>query len=137
MLLTLCKYIGEQAAYLFFGVLTTCVNILTYYVSANVLTLNYVISTILAWCFSVLFAYITNKFWVFKNKNTNISYMLREMFYFITCRLFSGMVDLLIMVLFVDVFKVDDFLTKIIANFFVVVINYLASKFFIFKNRSS
>ena len=58
----------ELIAYVFFGVLTTIVNFITYFLFASVFGINYLISNIIAWFVSVLFAYITNRIWVFESK---------------------------------------------------------------------
>ncbi len=59
----------ELIAYVFFGVLTTIVNFITYFLFASVFGINYLISNIIAWFVSVLFAYITNRIWVFESKS--------------------------------------------------------------------
>ena len=58
--------------YLVFGVLTTVVNIVVYFLSAELLHINYLISNALAWFLSVLFAYITNRKYVFDSKNNQM-----------------------------------------------------------------
>ena len=62
----------ELIAYVFFGVLTTIVNFITYFLFEGVFGINYLISNIIAWFVSVLFAYITNRIWVFESKDDNI-----------------------------------------------------------------
>ena len=80
----------ELILYIIFGVLTTLVNILVYYFFTKIILVNYIISNILAWVFSVFFAYVTNRIWVFESKNENI---IKECFLFFGGRLFSGVVD--------------------------------------------
>lgn len=63
---------------LFFGVCTTAVNVGTYYVSFNVTELSNVISTIIAWILAVLFAYFTNKIWVFDSKSFDKNVLIKE-----------------------------------------------------------
>ena len=92
-------------------------------------------ATVFAWIISVAFAYITNKIWVFKSKNTNLKNVLREISDFVGCRLFSGLLDLLIMWIFVDVLLLNDMVIKILSNIVVVIINYVASKWFIFREK--
>ena len=90
----------EFILYVIFGILTTLVNILVYFLFVN-LNVNYLISNILAWFFSVLFAYITNRIWLFESKKENI---LNEASLFYGGRLFSGIVDTGLMYLFIDIF---------------------------------
>lgn len=76
--------------YVVFGVLTTVVNILAYLLFARIFNVNYIYSNIIAWFLSVLFAYITNRIWVFESKSSNI---IKEASYFFAGRIFSGVLD--------------------------------------------
>lgn len=69
----------EIIMYLIFGVLTTAVNIGVYFISAELLHINYLISNGLAWFLSVLFAYLTNRKYVFESKSQDV---LKEVFLF-------------------------------------------------------
>lgn len=120
----------EVIAYLIFGVLTTIVNIVVYYLFARVFGVNYLISNIIAWFLSVLFAYITNRIWVFESKNDNI---IKEVSLFFGGRLFSGVIDSSLMYLFIDVLTIGDFISKIIIQVIVVILNYVLSKLVVFK----
>ena len=120
----------ELALYIIFGVLTTLVNIISYFIFAGVLGFHYILSNIIAWVLSVLFAYITNRIWVFESENSNI---LKEILLFFTARLSSGIIDTALMYLFIDVFLLGDFISKIIIQIIVIVLNYIFSKFLVFK----
>lgn len=120
----------ELISYVIFGILTTLVNILVYLLFARLIGLNYIISNILAWFFSVLFAYITNRIWVFESENTNI---FKEIILFFSGRLFSGIVDTVLMFVFIDLLFVGDSISKIIIQVIVVALNYIISKFIVFK----
>jgi len=122
--------VKELILYIFFGVLTTLVNILVYLFFARIILANYLVSNILAWFFSVLFAYVTNRIWVFESKNKNI---IKECSLFFGGRLFSGVVDTVLMFIFIDIFCVGDFISKIIIQVIVVILNYVLSKVVIFK----
>lgn len=80
----------ELFFYVVFGVLTTVVNVVVYVLFANYLGINYLVSNVIAWFLSVLFAYITNRKWVFESKSSNI---IKECGLFFGGRLFSGIVD--------------------------------------------
>lgn len=123
----------ETISYLFFGVLTTLVNLVTYKVCS--LFLSYVTSTVIAWIISVLFAYITNKLFVFNSRNFEFKYLCKEFTAFVTARLLSGAFDLGFMVFAVELLHMDDFIAKILTNVVVVIVNYFASKLLIFKNK--
>ena len=119
--------------YAFFGVLTTMVNIATYYISAHLIHLGTLFSTCLAWVVGVLFAYITNRKYVFESDKRELNAILREVFSFFSCRLATGAVDIAIMYIFVDIIHFDDMVIKIFSNIVVIVLNYVASKLIIFR----
>ncbi|MBP2022321.1 putative flippase GtrA [Clostridium punense] len=123
----------EIILYCIFGALTTIVNIITYYAFSHVFDINYMISNIIAWIISVLFAYVTNKIYVFKSYNIKVRYLIKEFSTFVSCRLLSGILDIGIMYIFVDVLNLNDFVVKIVANIIVIIINYILSKVMIFK----
>lgn len=129
------KKYQQPILYLFFGICTTIVNIITYYLSAHILSLSVILSTCLAWLVSVIFAYITNKWWVFESKSLRLKAVIQEFLSFTGCRLFTGACDLLIMLIFVDSLGMDDLFVKIASNVLVVVLNYIFSKMIIFKRK--
>ena len=120
-------------AYLFFGVCSTVVNIAAYYVCAHTLFLATGLSTVVAWIFAVIFAYITNKLWVFESKSWERSMVIREAASFFACRLATGIFDVVFMMVMVDVLGWNDLWMKIISNVVVVIVNYIASRFVIFR----
>lgn len=128
----LSKY-KEIIAYLFFGVLTTIVNIVVYFVCTSVLGLNYLVANAISWVVSVAFAYVTNRTWVFQSKVKGFSAIVREMTAFVGCRLLSGAMDMVIMFVSVDVIGIPDSVAKFITQVAVVVLNYLFSKLIIFR----
>ena len=120
----------ELFSYIVFGILTTLVNIITYLFFTRIFGINYLISNIFAWILSVLFAYVTNRIWVFESRNTNI---IKEISLFFGGRLFSGIFDVGLMYVFIEILSVNDFISKIIIQIIVVVLNYLISKLIVFK----
>ena len=125
--------IQEMVSYLIFGVLTTVVNIACFWVLDKGLGMDYKMATVLAWTLAVAFAFFTNKKYVFQSKSSTFASVRREFGSFIFFRLLSLLLDLVCMILFVELLKVDSLLAKIIANVFVVIFNYFASKFFVFR----
>lgn len=121
--------------YLFFGVCTTVVNIGAYWVAAHPLNLGTMPSTIIAWVLAVAFAYITNRKWVFCSKAAGGKEILAEMGSFFACRLATGGVDWVCMLVFVDFIGLNDVMVKFAANIIVVVLNYVASKLVIFRPK--
>ena len=116
-----------------FGVLTTIVNIATYGILYRCFDVSNIVSNIIAWVMSVLFAFVTNKLWVFESKSFNFSLFIKELGSFIVCRLATGVLDLGIMFLGVDLLKGPAMILKVVSNIIVIILNYVMSKFFVFK----
>ena len=116
--------------YLIFGVLTTLVNVVAYWLFSSPLSLNTVISAILAWAVSVAFAFVTNKLFVFEARG--VKRLPWEMLTFFASRLFTGLLDVGIMYLFVDVIGANDILIKIISNLVVIILNFVLSRLIVF-----
>lgn len=119
--------------YLIFGVLTTILNIALYVFCYHIGGMSNVISNIAAWIAAVAFAYITNKLWVFNSKDFTFSVMRAEIWKFASCRLATGILDLIIMFVGVDLLKGPPAIYKIGSNVLVVILNYVFSKLIIFK----
>ena len=131
----LYKKYKEIIMYLIFGGLTTLVNIVAYFILARLLNIETVASTIIALIVSILFAYITNKIFVFESKTNNKKDLLREMISFFACRALSGVMDVAIMYVTVDLWHFNDIIMKIISNIIVIIVNYVFSKLIIFKKK--
>ncbi|WP_296844561.1 GtrA family protein [uncultured Methanobrevibacter sp.] len=121
----------ELILYVVFGAFTFFVNLISYFFFANMLGINYLVSNAIAWFLSVLFAYITNRIWVFESKSPNI---LKEMSLFFGGRIFSGVVDMLLMYTFIDLLVLDSTISKIIVQIIVIILNYIFSKLIVFKD---
>ncbi|ENY8989152.1 TPA: GtrA family protein [Clostridioides difficile] len=125
----------ETILYLFFGVFTTLVNIVSYLFFTRVILFNFMVANALAWILAVLFAYVTNKFFVFESKRIEIRFVFKEFLSFVSFRLLSGVVEMLIMYVMIDLLFVNDVIVKVFTNIIVIVLNYLFSKMIIFKNK--
>ena len=121
----------ELVLYVVFGAFTFFVNLISYFFFANRLGINYLVSNAIAWFLSVLFAYVTNRTWVFESKSPNI---LKEMSLFFGGRIFSGVVDMFLMYAFIDLIAFDSSISKIVVQIIVIVLNYIFSKLIVFKN---
>lgn len=121
--------------YAVFGVLTTLLNIAAYWLFAHPLSLGVMASTILAWILSVLFAYGTNRKWVFHSEARGVPAVMKEMLSFFACRLLTGAFDWLSMLVFAELLRWNDMIVKIVVNGIVIVLNYVASKLIIFKKQ--
>ena len=121
--------------YAIFGILTTSINIVVYLFFAHILKKEVMLSTLAAWFLSVLFAYVTNRKWVFHSGVLTFSNIIREAVAFFICRLATGIADILIMFIFVNIFHFNDLFIKIISNIAVIILNYVASKWIIFNHK--
>ena len=126
----------ELFFYAVFGVGATVINIVSYRVLANIFGKKYfLIANIIAWILAFIFAFITNKLFVFESKSWEAQIAMKEFVGFLSARLATGILDTVLMWFFVSVISLDDTLSKIIINILVIIINYDASKFFIFKKE--
>lgn len=125
----------EIINYLIFGILTTIINLITYYIlvftilnSNNQIELQ--IANIIAWITSVSFAYITNKKYVFNSTNNKT---IKEIISFYLSRLSTLILDMLLMFIFVSYLNFNDKIIKIIVATIIIILNYIISKFLVFK----
>lgn len=128
---------SQMIRYLIFGILTTAINEAVYYVCFHPLHRSNLFSTAVAWFAAVLFAFITNKLWVFGSKSFSKSVFLRECLSFFSCRIATGILDMAIMYVSVDCYGQNELLWKLLSNGVVIVLNYVASKLLIFKKQKS
>ncbi|MBR2828524.1 MAG: GtrA family protein [Bacilli bacterium] len=118
----------EGLSYLFFGFCTTLINLIAFYIFRK-MNIDLYISNGISWIISVLFAYITNRLFVFHSKGK----VIKEGFSFLFFRILSLVFDMAFLFLFVDIFHISDIISKIIVNILIIIINYVFSKIFIFR----
>ena len=122
----------DLVLYIVFGVLTVAVNTAAYYFLRKFFSI--VVSSLLAWFVAVVFAYATNHYFVFKSKAFDSKEVSIEFLFFLFARIVSEVIELILLpaMLSIPFFAQYEVFVKIIVNFIVVVINYIASKYFIF-----
>ena len=123
----------EIIKYLIFGILTTLVNILCFYI-LDKLNVDIYINNTISWIVSVIFAFITNKLYVFESKSLDIKIIFKEGTSFLGARIFSYFVDMGTIYLLFDGLRINKLISKIASNIIVIIINYIFSKF-IFKKK--
>lgn len=127
----------EIINYSIFGVLSTVVNFASYFIFAKLFHIDEVVSSGLSWFCAVLFAYITNKIFVFESKTKTVKEFIKEMMSFFACRVLSGILcDVGTFALMVKVLNINDIIAKIVTQIMVVILNYVLSKLVIFKKKS-
>ena len=149
----------EVVDYLFWGVMTTLVSFITYSVFVILLSLglknaeislfgmsfslSVTVANILSWICAVLFAFITNKLFVFKSKSLESAVFLPELAKFISARVLTGVLEMVGVPLLVSlglgmtVFGIEGAISKIVVTVLVIILNYVFSKIFIFKNKKA
>jgi len=130
------KRYREQMLYLVFGVLTTAVDIVSFMLLLRLLpTMTSTVPAVASWIIAVSFAYFTNRKWVFRTQFTGIHALFREATLFYTARVFSLLLTVSIMWLFVDLKGCSADITKLASGVLVVIMNYVFSKFWVFKRQ--
>ena len=130
----LIKY-KELIRYGVCGLITTAINVIAFHVCYEICGIQFLISNTIAWILAFLFAFISNKLWVFESKEWTGKKAVTEMVGFLVARLATLVLDTFLMWLMVDMMTMNGTLSKVISNVITIVINYLASKFIIFKNK--
>lgn len=141
----------ELIIYAVFGVCTTLVNFAAYKIFNVILGEKYyLVSNIVAWFISVVFAYITNKLFVFESKSWEIKLVAKEVSSFFAARIFSFVIEEAGLFLLVDILNMKEMamkifgfiisgnmIAKVLLAVIVVVLNYFFSKLIVFKNKES
>ena len=135
MLKELYEKYKSYILYVVFGAGTTLVNFASYYVFYNLLHVPNVPSVVISQLLAISFAFITNKIWVFESKSFDGKTLAHEIPTFFGARFATLLLDVLIMYLAVDVFHFNSTLWKLISNAIVIILNYIASKLFIFRSE--
>ena len=129
----------EIINYLIFGVLTTIVSVVTYYICVYTIlapdnAVQLQIANVISWIISVAFAYITNRKFVFESKEKN---KIKEASKFVTSRIATLLMDMAIMYVGVTVLRFNDKIMKLISQVVVIVMNYILSKILVFKKEKN
>ena len=125
----------EMILYIFFGGCTTLVNMAAYAVCYYTFGWSNVAATVIAWVLGVVFAFVTNKLWVFESKSWARTVLGRELTSFVGCRAATGLLDLLIMYVCVDLLHWHGMLMKALSNVLVIILNYVGSKLLVFARQ--
>lgn len=121
--------------YLIFGVLTTVVNYLVYLPCFNILGLSASLSNVISWAAAVIFAFLTNKPFVFRSHDWSAKVVLPELAKFVGCRMGSGALETGILLITVDIWGWNGNIWKLVTSVLVVILNYIGSKLLVFSNK--
>lgn len=140
-IINLYKKYQEIINYLIVGVLTTIVSIVTYFLFSLILNIEnnilFILANVLSWICAVVFAYITNKKFVFNTTTSNKKEEIKVFSMFVSSRITTLLIELAFMFITVKVILIDDKIAKVIAQFIVIVLNYILSKLFVFKKKNN
>lgn len=125
----------EVLTYLLFGGLTTLVNFVVYWPLYHWLHLPAFVSNVIAWVIAVLFAFLTNKPFVFRSHDWSSKTVIPEFLKFVGCRVLSGAFETLFIAVTVDWLQWHGLVMKIIASVVVIILNYIGSKLLVFRNK--
>ena len=131
----LVKKYWELLLYLLFGVLTTLTNFVIYLPLYNYCNFSAAVSNGIAWCAAVFVAFLTNKPLVFKSYDWSLKVVVPELVKFVGCRLFSGILETVMLWLTVDLLNFDGNIWKIVTSIVVIILNYIGSKLFVFQKK--
>ena len=128
------KY-SDFFVYMIFGAMATAINTFGYAFLYEVVHIPNVISTVLALIVTIIFAFFTNKVFVYRSKGWKPSQLWKEASGFLLCRTLTGIFDVVFMYVSVDVMDLIPVLMKFIAAIFVGIANYLVGKLLIFSRK--
>ena len=129
----LYKKYEELVMYIIVGVCTMIVSLASYYILANPLGIYYQTANIISWVLAVAFAYVTNKKFVFQSRYSGLSGTAKEMASFVSSRIASLLAEVISMYFFVQICQIDDNIVKLMNQVLVTVLNYIFSKFWVFR----
>lgn len=126
------KQVRQVERYFVWGIVTVIFNVYVFYVLHSQLHLDYQLANFIDWILTVLFAFVVNKFLVFKSENTNL---LKELLGFFGTRLLTFLIEIVLLWLLISLFNANTTISKLIGHSVALVINYYLSKFlFLSKN---
>lgn len=126
----------EVLLYLFFGGLTFLVSIGSFILFTSVMELHELIANVFSWILAVLFAFFTNRIWVFSAPADTPAAFIRQMVSFFTSRLATLGIEELILLLGITCLHLDKVAVKTVAQVIVIVLNYVLSKIWVFHKKA-
>ena len=136
MLKRLLDQYFDVISYLFFGVLTTAVDYAVSFVCHYGLQLSPTVSTVIAWAAAVIFAFFTNKAWVFGSRDWSGQTLLPEFLKFTGSRVFSGVLVTVCIQVTVERLGWNFALMKVATSILNIILNYIFSKLLVFRKKS-
>ncbi len=129
--------IKELFFYGVFGVLTTVLNLFVFFVFRDKLRLPLITANTIAWIIAVVFAFVTNKLFVFNSKSWEPAVWVKELVEFFSSRIFTFIVETVLLFLSVKVCHLNEKLCKVAITVLVIILNYVLSKLWVFKKKTN
>ncbi len=132
----------EIITYLFFGVCTTAVNFVIYTLLIRNMPGRVTLCNSVAWVAAILFAFVTNKIFVFESRSFAPGVLIKEFFTFVAARILTGLMEMFLPTLLIKagldmrIFNVEGMAAKIAVGVVIIVLNYIFSKLIIFRKKS-
>ncbi|MFR2241410.1 MAG: GtrA family protein [Anaerobutyricum soehngenii] len=127
------KKYKEILLYLFFGGLTMIVSIVSYAICNLTFEINELIANVFSWILAVLFAFYTNRIWVFQARTNSIRDFLKQMISFCSGRIVTLIIEEVILFIFITNLHCGSMMVKIVAQIVVIILNYIISKLWVFN----
>ena len=125
----------EAISYLFFGVLTTAVDFITDIVLTRFFSVGEGLANVIAQIVAILFAFFTNKLFVFEDRSMKLQALAVQFFKFASLRLVTLILNSAMFFVMIDVLQINDIITKVIVSVIVIILNYIFSKLIVFKKK--
>ena len=123
----------EVLLYLFFGGVAVLLNLVLFVLFNSRLKINELVANVICWVICVLFQFFTNRTWVFQSQNNAEQSFFKQIFSFFGGRVFTLVVEELILFIFITLLMFNALTVKITAQVITIVLNYIISKFYVFK----
>jgi len=137
-IINLYKKYKEIINYLITGILTTLISISSYFILSIILDIDnniyFIAANIISWICAIIFAYVTNKKFVFTSITENTKDTLKEFSLFAISRIATLLIELIFMFISVKILLINDKFAKVIAQIIIIILNYIISKIFVFKS---
>lgn len=127
----------ELFLYIFFGILTTAINVGAFALFSRAWDFPLVASVSAAWLLAIIAAFTTNRLWVFASGKPTVPAIAREFMTFLASRLATGAMDVALTAFFVQTLGIDDVIGKTISNIAVIVVNYVMMKKLVFGSKKA
>lgn len=125
----------EAIDYLFWGAVTFVLSMILFYLFANVMNIYEQIANVISWIICVIFAYLTNRIFVFASKVKGFKNIFVEFKNFVAARLLTLVMENAVLFVMIDLLTINNMISKLVGQFLVIVSNYFLSKLWIFKKK--